>query len=360
LKILIDIGHPAHVHLFKNFALKMQFKGNSVLFTCREKEFILELLEHYGFQYKSLGKKYTSLLGKFVGMVEFEIKELFINLNYDPDIILSHGSVYIALSSFVLNTPHISFEDTFNYEQTSLYKPFTKAILTSTYAHPNMGSKNVRYKGYHELAYLHPKQFKPDPSILNYLGIKPEEKYFILRFVSWNASHDFRHKGITTQNKLILVQQLSKFGKVFISSERSLPVELKKYAFPIPSWRMHDAIAYCSLLIGESATMASEAAILGVPSIYLDNKGRLYTKEQQEKYGLVFNYSESQQDQVASIEKAIELAQQKDVLSEWAERRDIMLKEKIDVTSLLEWFVENWPESMKIMKEAPEYQERFK
>ncbi len=38
MKILIDIGHPAHVHIFRNFAKEMTKKGHKVLMTCREKE----------------------------------------------------------------------------------------------------------------------------------------------------------------------------------------------------------------------------------------------------------------------------------------------------------------------------------
>jgi len=40
--------------------------------------------------------------------------------------------------------------------------------------------------------------------------------------------------------------------------------------------------------------------------------------------------------------------------------RDKMLKEKINVTAFLVWFIENYPESAKIMKENPKYQYRFK
>jgi uncharacterized protein len=61
MNILIDIGHPAHVHLFKNFAKQMIEKGNKVLFTCRDKEFEIKLLESNGFDYISFGKKYKSL-----------------------------------------------------------------------------------------------------------------------------------------------------------------------------------------------------------------------------------------------------------------------------------------------------------
>jgi hypothetical protein len=37
-----------------------------------------------------------------------------------------------------------------------------------------------------------------------------------------------------------------------------------------------------------------------------------------------------------------------------------MLSEKIDVTAFLVWFIKNYPKSVKIMKENPEFQERFK
>ena len=123
---------------------------------------------------------------------------------------------------------------------------------------------------------------------------------------------------------------------------------------------MHDAIASASLLYGESATMASEAAVLGVPAIYLDNTGRCYTREEEERYGLVFNFTESEVDQQKSIQKGVELLSTPGILAEWQTRRQKMLSDKIDVTAFLAWFVENWPESMKIMKATPDYTERFK
>jgi len=40
-------------------------------------------------------------------------------------------------------------------------------------------------------------------------------------------------------------------------------------------------MAYCRAFIGESATMASEAAVLGVPAVYAAETGRSYTDEQE-------------------------------------------------------------------------------
>ncbi len=360
MNILIDIGHPAHVHLFKHFAWDMQSRGHNVFFTCRDKEFEIYLLEKYGFQYKSFGKKYTSTIGKLWGMVEFGLKEYFAGLKLKPDILLSHGSMYAAHAAFLLGKPHISLEDTFNFEQIRFYKPFTKNILTANYEHPLKGNKIINYGGYHELAYLHPKRFTPDKLIFNELGVNHDERYVIIRFVSWNASHDIGHKGISYENKLKAIEAFSKYAKVFISSESKLPAELEQYRIKIAPHRMHDAMGFASLVFGESATMVSEAVIMGTPGVYLDNTSRFYTKEQEVKYGMCFNYSESLGDQQEAIEKGIEILNTKNLKEEWLAKRDKMLEDKIDVTAFLVWFIENYPASVKVMKENPDYQYKFR
>jgi len=52
---------------------------------------------------------------------------------------------------------------------------------------------------------------------------------------------------------------------------------------------IHHVMANCSGFFGESATMASECAVLGVPAVYAANTGRGYTDEQETRYGLVRN-----------------------------------------------------------------------
>lgn len=359
MNILIDIGHPAHVHLFKHFALEMEKRGHQLLFTCREKEFNIDLLKTYSFAFKTFGKKYQSRFGKLYGMVEFGIKEFLAGLKFKPDILLSHGSIYAAHASFFLRKPHISLEDTYNFEQLRLYLPFSKAVLTGDYEHPSLGKKEIRYAGYHELAYLHPNYFRSDKNVLDLMGIKEKDKYVILRFVAWKATHDYGHKGITYVNKIKAIQKFEKYAKVFISSEAELPIDFKKYKIKIAPHKMHDALAFASLLFGESSTMAEECAMLGVPSIFLNDKGTCYTNHLEEDYGLLFNYTESEEDQIKAIAKGVELLQTDNRL-EWQKRRDKMLADKIDVTAFLVWFVENYPKSAEEMRRNPEFQYRFK
>lgn len=359
-RILIDIGHPAHVHLFKNFVQQLIKDGYEILFTCRDKEFVIDLLKHYKFNYIILGKNYKSIAGKSLGLIKFDIKQLLTSLKFKPDIFLSHSSMYAAHASFVLRKPHISVEDTFNFEQIKLYEPFTEVILTSDYEHPLKSKKIIKYAGYHELAYLHPKYFIPNKNIFSELGLSENEKYVILRFISWNASHDIGHKGMSLENKLNAVREFEKYAKVYISSESELPSELKKYKIKLSPHKIHDALAFSQLLFGESTTMAEECAMLGVPSCIVYKHKTVYTQHLETKYNLLYNFSLSPADQINAIAKALELLTTPNIKEEWKKRTQQMLSEKIDVTAFMVWFIENYPESVHVMKQNPEYQYHFK
>lgn len=348
------------MHLFKHFAHEMILKGHQVLFTYRERQFVGELLSHEGFTCKCIGQGYRSRLGKIWGILRFTTLILLKSLKFKPDIFLSHGSMYAAFAAFLLSRQHIAFEDTFNFEQIRLYKPFTKYILTPDFEHPLHSRKVIPYAGYHELAYLHPHRFKPDMTVLDELGVKAGDKYIIMRFVSWNASHDMGQKGMCNEDKIRAVITFEQFARVFISSESPLPLELENRRIKIPPFRMHDAMAYSWLLFGESSTMAEEAAILGIPAIYISSKSTLYTKHLENDYGLLFNYSGSLTDQEMAIEKGVEVLKDTSIREVWKEKQRKILNEKIDLTGFLIWFIENYPDSKRIMSENPDYQYRFK
>ena len=331
MNILIDIGHPAHVHLFKNFAKIMIDKGNSVLFTARDKEAILDLLESYKMDYRVLGRHRKKLLSKLLTLFSYNYKLLNICKDFRPDIFLSHGSIYAAHVSAILNKPHVSFEDTeHSIEQIILYRPFTDLILTSDVFERDLGKKQKRYSGFHELAYLHPKYYSPNYKIKEELGLDKNEKFVLFRFVSWEATHDFGHTGLSLIDKRKLIKIVSKYAKIFVSSETYLPHDLEPYRLTLPSEKIHDIMNAASLYIGEGATMASECSVLGTPSIYVNNLNLGYINEQI-KYGLVF-----QTESIAEISRiAIKLLENPNLEAYYNDKRDKMISEKIDVTEYL-------------------------
>lgn len=356
MKILIDIGHPAHVHLFKYYAREMQAKGHKILFIARDKENEIYLLKKYGFSYKCFGKHYKSTPGKIFGLFKFNLQMLFYSLKFKPDIYLSHGSVYAAMTGWLLRKPHISMEDSGNMEQIRLYRPFTKVIIVPEILPEHLGEKEIRYHSFHELAYLHPKYFIPQSEILNLLGLKKDQKFAVLRFVSWTATHDSGHKGFSLKDKRNLIRILEAEGiKIIISSETTLPQEFKQYAVKFPPDLMHDALYFASFFIGEGATMASESGVLGTTAVYVNSIRRSYC-EIQEKHSLVFNFQKSE-DAFMKIQKILA---EKKLLEKNIKGRDNLINESIDLTAFLIWFVENFPNSFRIMKDNPDYQCRFK
>ena len=245
-------------------------------------------------------------------------------------------------------------------EQIRLYEPFSEVILTSDYEHPLHSKRVLKYQGYNELLYLHPNRFTPNTAILQELGVKENEPYVVMRFVSWNATHDMGHAGISFENKRRAVESFSKFARVFISSESPLPDELKQYKLPTSPEKIHDVIAYASLIFGESATMVAEGAMLGVPGVYIDNTGRFYTRDIAQKYDLCFNYSESESDQLLAIEKGVDLLKHSASNEYKSKNRAQLLADKIDVTAFLMWVVLEYPKSIQQLRLNPDIQQQFK
>lgn len=353
MRLLIDIGHPAHVHYWKNLVWKLQEKGHKVLFTTMDRDVTLSLLNTYGFKYISVGKGYKSLIGKIFGLLRFSFKIFFISLKFKPDLYL-HASPYVGLSAFLLHKPFIALEDTYNMEQVRLYLPFTSIVITGNYSHPPLGKHELKVNAYLELLYLHPNYYRPKNDVLMDLGIKQGERFVILRFVAWHASHDIGQKGISAENKLILVKELSKYARVFITSEADLPDELSLYKLIIEPYKMHDLLYYADLLFCESFTMASECSILGTPSIVVHSQTWCYLlQDQMKKYGLVHMYSPSPEDQNRAINKAIEILKKTDFKNTSRKRSEQLVKDNIDFTEFLNWLIEYWPESLEKVKNNP-------
>jgi predicted glycosyltransferase len=359
MKLLFDIGHPAHVHLFK-YIIKNLEKTHDIKICVRERENIVEnLLNFYGLKYENIGRNVPGLLRKSITMFKNDYNLMKISNRFDPEIFISIASPYSAQVSKLSGKPFIAFIDS---EPTrlilSLTIPFTTAVITPISFRKDFGKKHIRLKGYKELAYLHPRWFKPNPDILDMLDVSKNENYILLRFSAFDASHDIGLNGFSLADKRDLVKELEKYARIFISSEIELPQDLKKYVIKIPPHKMHDALYYASLLVGDTGTMVTEAGILGTPAIISHPQSLKMSNfiELEQKYGLIFNIHEPRM----VIEKAVELLQRSDLNQEWEKRRANLLRDKIDVTAFMTWFIEQYPESFTEMKANPGYQEKFK
>jgi uncharacterized protein len=342
VKIVVNVNHPGHVHLFKYFIWTMQKKGHEILITATKKDVSFKLLDNYGFSYVNLGSYGSSLTQKLINLFLIDLKMYRKVKYFNPDLLLGMGAISAAHVSFLLHKKCILFEDTENSkEQIRLYLPFADVVCTPLCFKDNLGKKQVRYNGYHELAYLHPNYFTPNPDILKELGMNEDDTFVILRFVSWEATHDFGHTGLTFEDKKRAISELSKYGRIFITSENPLQKEFENYRINVSPENMHHLLYYATLLYGESATMASECAVLGTHAIFCDYAGRGYTDEE-EKYGLVYNFHDEDSMGKKSLAKALELLNDSDLKKKGKEKRDKLIADKIDVTKFMVGFIEKY------------------
>ncbi len=359
MKLIIDIGHPADVHLFRNFYFIMLSKGHEPIITVRERGITMELLEAYKIPYTSYAKHHKNVFRKLISLPFISLKLFFFAKKCKPDILLGLGSISASIVAFLLSKPYICYEDTGNMEQMILYKYFTSTVITPSNFTYDFGKRHIRINSTKEISYLHPNYFVPNINVLKELGIETNQKFILIRLVSWAATHDIGHKGICLETLKELINELEKYAIVYISSEKEIPKELLTYKLSLPPDKIHDIMYFAHFIYGESGTMTSEAAILGTPAIFINNARLSYTIEQEEKYGLTYNFSESNEDQFNSMNKALELVQNDDLKRESHVKRDLMLTEKVNITAFLVWVVENYPKSKEIMKENPDFQYNF-
>lgn len=353
MRILIDIGHPAHVHYFRNFIKIMESKGHHILVTARNRDVIHDLLKHYNIRFINRGKGAKSLLGKLIYSVWADLLILYWSIRFRPDVFLSHGSHYAAHVAWLLRRSAICTGDSDHIKvNAKILIPYIDTLITPLVYTNNYGDKHIRFNGYTELLHLHPKYFTPDYSILNKLGISINEPYFILRFVSWNAFHDVVPNSLNNEFIEKIINMLLPYGRIIISSEKKLPEKFAKYQVSFPAHELHNILSGALMYIGEGATTASEAAILGTPSIYINPLSVSYCTDLELSYGLCFNYKTVD----GVLERINELLKLENLKGEFKKKRDAMLSDKVSVTDFLVWFIENYPGSHKILKANPDSQ----
>ena len=351
MKVIFDIGHPAHVHLFKNTMWNLQKYGWELKIVVRPREITTHLLDAYGFKYETL-YHYNGIPQKIYGMFANDFKYFKIAKEFNPDLIVSTDSPYSAQVSAMLRKPYIAFSDTNPGKTDLLYLltffmtlPFTDVICTPmNFDFPIKldPKKQLKYRGCHELAYLHPNHFKADPKVLDQVNLTKDDRFIIMRIAAWDAVHDIGHRGFKNIKEIIdFVETLRTYCRVFVTSEIDIP-ELERYRIQLPPEKIHDLLAFATMYIGEGATMASEAGVLGVPWIFIYTKKLCYLEDQEENYGLGSTVSNSKE----AMRMALGLLRNSNLKKEWTEKRIKLLRDKIDVTSFMTEFIRQYPRSL--------------
>jgi predicted glycosyltransferase len=364
MKVLIHLGHPAQFHFFKNIITQLLADGHQVKILLGTKDILEQLVQESGFPYLNIQKKRrkNTDFAMAWAAVKRILKVLLISCKYRPQLFLG-GDPSVMLTAFLFHKFGLAFSDDdmdIVIKSAQIAIPFADCILAHTECRMwKYQSKKIAYAGCMKLAYLHPNHFTPCCDIAGKYVSK--KKYILLRIASLTAYHDKDIQGLELEIVLHLIKIAESFNyQVYISSEIDLDKRLKAYQLKIHYSDIHHVMNYASLLISDSQSMSVEAAMLGVPSIrFSDFVGRISLLEELETvYGLTYGIKTSDvQGLYARTEELLALPNLREI---YQGARNKLLNDKIDVTAFMVWFIENFPESKRIMRNNPDYQYRFK
>ena len=334
MHVFVAIQHPAHVHFFKHAISELEADGHRVDVFVRDKEVIRDLLDAHDVEHTVLADagSASTLPRLAAAQLQYEAGMLREARRLRPDVMVGIGSPAVAHVSSLVGARGVVFSDT---EHATLGNaiafPFADAVWTPECYTEDVGEKQVRYPGYHELAYLHPDRFTPSTDVLERAGVEPDEQFAVLRLVSWNAHHDVGAAGF--DDAADVVHRLEETGAtVLVTAEGDLPPALEDRQVRIPPEDMHDLLAHADLFVGEGATMAAESAVLGTPAIYVNTLRMGYTDELDERFGLLSNFQGPGRHGEA-LERAVEILS--DDGTDWDARRRRLLSEKRDTTEFV-------------------------
>ena len=337
MRILVDITHPAHVHFFRNAIDIWRQHGHEIAVTARKKDITIALLNHFNISHSTLSEMGKGKLSLFRELIQRDFRLWKFCRKFKPDVLTAIGGVFVAQVGWLIRKPTIVWDDTEHAGVShKMTFPFAHSILTPDCYIMDLGKKQEKYAGCHELAYLHPNRFTPDKNVLRKIGINPDEKYCVVRMVSWQAHHDVGQSGFDLKKMTKFLEEISKHARPYLSVEGCCPDSLKPYQLSIPVHQIHHVIAFASLCITEGATMASEAAVLGVPAVYV-NSLRLGYIDMLEKYGLV-----RQSTDISEVQQyCLQFLQDEKLKDRIQQAHQKLLDDKIDVTNLVVTTIEN-------------------
>jgi len=348
MNILIQMSHPAHFHLYKFIAQKLFDDGHNVHVVIKSKDILEDLVRDSGMRYiniQPLAHRNSRLGIAFDALVRLWKIAWYVKRNNID--LLTGCSAEVAQVGWLLHRHRINLgeDDAAVIPQLiRVIKPFVERFYAPESCNTGpLESKTIHYAGYHKLAYLHPNKFTSNREIASqYVDLS--RPYFLLRFAKLRAYHDIgnRAHGIDTIVAQRLIDKLLPYGNIYITSERDLEPQFEPYRLTIKPLDIHHVMAFATLYIGDSQSMAVEAAMLGTPSLrFNDFAGRIGVLEELEhKYQLTYGINSSHPEQL--LQKVDELLATNELRALFAERRQKMLQDKIDVSDYLTEQIERY------------------
>ena len=270
MRILIDIGHSAHVNFFKNAISILRNNEHEVFITAIRRGKLPKIIqsEYDGIPVRFNGKHRGT---KWSIIFEANILRFFEQLKFiygkKIDIAVSCGSFTTgAIFKFVLRKPNIQFDDDPERKINVLLERMTSTELVF----PPIVAINTKAKTMNALkewAYLSPKYFTPSIKELDNYNLKTQQYIFIREVSTGSLNYANQRSNMIAT----FARNLPHNYKVLLSLEDKTTINQYPSSWILlkePLNDIHSLIYYSKILISSGDSMAREGAMLGVPSIY--------------------------------------------------------------------------------------------
>lgn len=268
MNILFDLLHPADVNLFKNSIYKLKNEGQSVFLTFRQRG-VLEIIarsEFPDFILNRLGIHRNNLAGKVYSIIQREVLAFRFLRKNKINLVVCQG-LACGIACKLLGVKILHYDDDCEYRLTFLLGKWFSDIDVMPDFIPFSGKNFFKYKGFKELAYLHPDYFTPYNGVLSEYGLQPYNYVFIREISNVSVNYS-NHSGLLPE---ILNHLIKNRIKILLSIEdKSLMKDYSENCIILkePVDHLYSLIYYSKYVISSGDTVARESCLLGSPCIY--------------------------------------------------------------------------------------------
>jgi len=274
--IWIDLDNSPHVLLFNPIIREMEKRGHRVLLTGRDCFQVPDLVEDFKLDCKLIGRHYgKNFFLKLYGLGLRALQLLYFVCGKGANVAVSHGSRSQIVAAWLLRIPSVLILDYEHARALPFPQPTLRLMPEVVYkALEAQGSSNARrpYPGIKEDVYV--PDFRPDPSILEKLGVRRDELLVTVRPPATEAHyHNPESEGLfeAVMNRLcstqgVRVVLLPRNDRQAVAIRQQYDGEIpEKIVIPERAVDGLNLVWHSDLVVSGGGTMNREAAALGVP-----------------------------------------------------------------------------------------------
>ncbi|MFT3863480.1 MAG: DUF354 domain-containing protein [Solirubrobacterales bacterium] len=285
MKIWVDCTAAAHPLVLRPLIELFEGRGDEVFVTAREYGQTVGILDRLGLHYTVVGEHGgASRLGKARALESRSRALARLVWEKRPELALAHGSVDLAVVSWLLRLPSVQMQD---YEFANLQRQIAfraAARVLAPEAIPvdrlrKIGAKPkklVRYPGLKEEYYLY--DFVPDEGIIGDLGLDASKVITVVRPPP-ETSEYHEHNDVYAATLRRLAEADGEVQAVVIprtreQGEAARALGAANLLIPERAIDAQSLIACADLVVSAGGTMNREAVALGTP-VYTTFSGRM-------------------------------------------------------------------------------------